>query len=38
MPDAYVVDTDIVSYLYRKDTRARQYEQYLGNTLPSCPS
>jgi len=28
---AMVVDTDVVSYIYKKDTRAAKYEPHLAN-------
>lgn len=30
-----VVDTDVVSYLFKKDTRAALYESHLLSTLPA---
>lgn len=33
MPDGYVVDTDVISYLLRRDSRAEQYRQYFSGAL-----
>ena len=33
MPDAYVIDTDVLSYVLKGDTRAMPYQQYLLNTI-----
>src|SRR6266516_7837989 len=33
MPDGYVLDTDVLSYLFRGDTRAEAYRPYLTNAL-----
>lgn len=33
MPDGCVVDTDVLSYLFRRDTRAEVYQPYLTGTL-----
>lgn len=32
-PDGCVVDTDVLSYLFRRDTRAEQYRPYLTGRL-----
>lgn len=29
MPDGYVVDMDVISYLFRDDSRAEQYRRFL---------
>jgi tRNA(fMet)-specific endonuclease VapC len=34
MADGYVLDTDVVSFLFRGDTRASVYEPYLIDTIP----
>jgi len=34
MPEGYVVDTDVVSYLYRQDSRAADYRPYLEEAIP----
>lgn len=33
MPDGYVVDTDVISYLFRGDTRAEPYRRFLTGSL-----
>ncbi len=33
MPDRYVVDTDIVSYLFRSDSRAERYRALLSESV-----
>lgn len=33
MPDSYVVDTDVVSYLFRSDSRAELYRPNLENSV-----
>jgi len=33
MPDAYVLDTDVLSYILKGDTRAALYQHYLTNTI-----
>jgi len=33
MLDAYVIDTDVFSYILKGDTRATPYQQYLTNTI-----
>lgn len=33
MPDRYVVDTDVVSYLFRDDSRAEPYRTYLADSV-----
>lgn len=33
MPDGYVVDTDVISYLLRRDSRAEHYRQYFNGAL-----
>ena len=33
MLDAYVIDTDVLSYILKGDTRATPYQQYLTNTI-----
>jgi predicted nucleic acid-binding protein len=35
MPDGYVVDTDVISYLFRGDSRAEDYRPYLSGALLS---
>jgi predicted nucleic acid-binding protein len=30
-----IVDTDVVSYIYKKDTRAEKYEPHLVNSITS---
>jgi len=30
-----IVDTDVVSYIYKKDTRAEKYEPHLVNAITS---
>jgi predicted nucleic acid-binding protein len=32
---AMIVDTDVVSYIYKKDTRAAKYEPHLANAITS---
>lgn len=34
MADEFVVDTDVVSYMFRNDTRASAYESFFVNALP----
>ncbi|MBA3414883.1 MAG: PIN domain-containing protein [Chloroflexia bacterium] len=34
MPEACVVDTDVVSFLYKRDTRAEQFRPYLDEGTP----
>ncbi len=33
MPETYVVDTDVLSYLLKRDTRSHPYLPYLTNTI-----
>lgn len=33
MPESYVIDTDVVSYLFRGDSRAERYRAYLGESV-----
>ena len=33
MPDAYVIDTDVLSYVLKRDTRAQRYLPYLTGTI-----
>ncbi|HEX5164557.1 MAG TPA: PIN domain-containing protein [Thermomicrobiales bacterium] len=33
MPESYVIDTDVVSYLFRGDTRAEHYRALLGESV-----
>ena len=33
MPDPYVIDTDVLSYVLKQDTRARRYLPYLTGTV-----
>lgn len=33
MPDSYVIDTDVVSYLFRGDSRAERYRLFLGESV-----
>src|SRR3712207_5982145 len=35
MPEGYVVDTDVISYLFRRDTRAETFRPYLTGALVS---
>ncbi|MGI8550760.1 MAG: PIN domain-containing protein [Dehalococcoidia bacterium] len=35
MPEDCVVDTDVLSYLFRRDTRAELFRPYLIGTLPA---
>jgi predicted nucleic acid-binding protein len=35
MPEGCVVDTDVLSYLFRRDTRAEGYRPYLTGRIPA---
>ncbi|HET8629036.1 MAG TPA: PIN domain-containing protein [Thermomicrobiales bacterium] len=35
MPDGCVVDTDVLSYLFRRDTRAERFRPYLTGRIPT---
>lgn len=35
MPDGCLVDTDVISYLFRNDTRAEQFRPHLVGRIPA---
>jgi hypothetical protein len=37
MPDAYVVDTDVLSYVLKRDTRVQPYLRYFTGTIVVIP-